>query len=156
MSLDLKKVIVDTNVLLSAAIYPQSPSAQALMTAFAFCTIYRSQETLHEISTVLNRSKFDRYFGDTEFTRTMFLEAYIDKSIEAQITQISTDCADPKDNMFLSLALSTDADIIVSGDIKHLLSMHPYARTDTFAGIDILSPKAFAEHLQGLQRLQDF
>jgi len=69
----------------------------------------------------------------------MFLEAYIDKSIKAEVTQISSDCEDPKDNMFLSLALSTNADMIVSGDIKHLIAMHPYK------GISILSPKEFGE-----------
>jgi len=100
MSSGLKKVVVDTNVLLSAAIYPNSPSAQALTTAFAFCAIFHSKETLCEITTVLNRSKFDCYFLDAEFTRDMFLEAYIDKSIKAEVTQISSDCEDPKDNMF--------------------------------------------------------
>lgn len=139
MSSGLKKIVVDTNVLLSAAIYPNSPSAQALLTAFTFCEIYRSKETMDEISTVLNRPKFDRYFVDTAFTREMFLEAYTEKSIEAEITQISTDCQDPKDNMFLSLALTVGADIIVSGDTKHLIPMHPYK------GIGILLPKDFDE-----------
>jgi len=142
MSSGLKRVVVDTNVLLSTAIYPNSPSARALTTAFAFCAMYHSPETLHEITTVLNRSKFDRYFLDTEFTRDIFLEAYIDKSIEAEITQISSDCEDPKDNMFLSLALSTNADMIVSGDIKHLISIDPYK------GISILSPKDFGEFMR--------
>jgi len=142
MSSGLKKVVVDTNVLLSAAICPNSPSAQALTTAFAFCAIFHSKETLHEIKMVLNRSKFDRYFLDAEFTRDMFLEAYIDKSIEAEFTQISSDCEDPKDNMFLSLALSTNADMIVSGDLKHLIAMHPYK------GISILSPEDFGDFMR--------
>jgi putative PIN family toxin of toxin-antitoxin system len=141
MSSDPKKIVIDTNVLLSAAIYPSSPSAQALLTAFTFCEIYHSRETLHEIRTVLNRPKFDRYFLDAEFTRDLFLAAYIDKSIEAEITQVSTDCQDPKDNMFLSLALSVGASIIVSGDTKHLIPMHPYK------GIEILLPKDFDQRI---------
>ena len=72
----------------------------------------------------------------------MFLEAYIDKSIEAEVTQFSTDCEDPKDNIFLSLAMSTNADMIVSGDIKHLISMHAYK------GISILSPKDFGQFMR--------
>jgi predicted nucleic acid-binding protein len=103
MSSGRKKVVVDTDVLLSVATYPNSPSAQALTTAFAFCTGYHSKETVHEITTGLKRLKFDRYFLDMEFTRDMFLDAYMDKSIEAEITQISTDYEDPKDNIFLSL-----------------------------------------------------
>lgn len=138
MSSDPKKIIVDTNVLLSAAIYPNSPSAHALLTAFTFCALYHSKETLHEIRTVLNRPKFDRYFLDAEFTREMFLATYIEKSIEAEITQISTDCIDPKDNMFLSLALSVGASMIVSGDTKHLIPMHPYQSISIFSPTDFV------------------
>ena len=138
MNLGRKKIVVDTNVLLSAAIYPKSGAAQALAAAFLFCDLYRSASTSHELDTVLNRAKFDAYFTDAEFTRTMFLETYFEHAEKVEVTQESTDCTDPKDNQFLSLALTVGADIIVSGDKKHLLSMHPYK------GISILSYQEFA------------
>ena len=141
MNSDRKKVIFDTSVLLSAAIYPRSGAAQALGAAFVACNLYRSASTSHELATVLNRSKFDAYFTDAEFSRALFLEIYFERVQEVDITQESTDCKDPKDNQFLSLALTVGADIIVSGDKRDLLSMHPYK------GISILSYQDFANQI---------
>ena len=42
MSSEPKKIVVDTNVLISAAIYPQSLAAQALTAAFTVGNVYRS------------------------------------------------------------------------------------------------------------------
>lgn len=126
MSSEPKRIVLDTNVLISAAIYAQSLAAQTVTLAFAFGKVYRSQETFLELKTVLNRSKFDRYFADNTVTRAMFLSLYEKHSVEVAVTHSCTDCIDPKDNMFLSLALSAGAGIIVSADQKHLIPMHPY------------------------------
>lgn len=45
-------------------------------------------------------------------------------------------CRDPRDDKFLSLAISGHAEILITGDAD-LLSMHP------FRGITILSPADF-------------
>lgn len=142
MSSKPKKIVIDTNILISAAIFPQSLAAQAMTAAFAFGTVYRSTETMQELQMVLNRSKFDPYFVDKVFTRAMFVAIFEKYAIEVEVTQHCTDCIDPKDNMFLSLAVSADADIIVSGDKAHVLSMHPYR------GIDILSLSEFVRLMQ--------
>lgn len=141
MRSDRKKVVFDTSVLLNAAIYPHSGAAQALGAAFLSCSLYRSASTSHELATVLNRSKFDAYFKDADFTRGLFLDIYFERVQEVEITQESIDCKDPKDNQFLSLALTVGADVIVSGDKRDLLSMHPYK------GISILSYQDFADLL---------
>jgi len=75
---------------------------------------------------VLTRPKFDRYFVDKVFTRFDFLASFEQVSEIAEVTQTCTDCVDPKDNMFLSLAVSVGADCIVFGDKAHLISMHSY------------------------------
>ena len=149
MPAEPKKCVIDTNVLISAAIYPQSLAAQVLTAAFALGNVYRSAETFAELQTVLNRTKFDRYFVDKVFTRAMFLAIYEKYALEVLVTHTCTDCVDPKDNMFLSLALSADADVIVSGDKAHLISMHPYQ------GIDIVSLADFGRLIlgRGLQGL---
>lgn len=141
MNCATKKVVVDSNILISAAIYPGSASARALHLAVMFCQLVRSDETTAEIEQVLLRSKFDRYFSAGGPTRADFLSLYKDMAVLAPITTISTDCSDPKDNKFLSLALSVQADALVSGDRKHLLSMHPYR------GIPILSEADFVQWL---------
>ncbi len=141
MSSEPKKLVLDTNVLISAALYPHSPAARAVTVAFAFGKVYRSHETFQEIKAVLNRPKFDRYFGDPVVTRARFLSLYEKYSTWAPVTEISTDCIDSKDNMFLSLALSVGADAIVSGDQKHLIPMHPYR------GVAILSVTDFVQQM---------
>lgn len=47
------------------------------------------------------------------------------------------ECLDPKDDKYLALAAAGNADVIVSSDLHHLLSMHPWR------GIPILSPADF-------------
>ena len=139
MNYAIKKVVVDSNILISAAIYPTSASARALQLAVMFCELYRSDETTAEIEQVLLRDKFDRYFAAGGPTRADFLSIYKDVAVLAPVTKIATDCSDPKDNKFLSLALSVNADVLVSGDRKHLLSMHPYR------GISILCETDFVQ-----------
>lgn len=141
MNSGLKRFILDTNVLVSAALYPRSASATGLTLAFRFGKVYRSTETLQELKTVLNRAKFDRYFENRLGARAEFLALFEKHSTEAVITETSTDCIDPQDNMFLSLALSIPADILISGDRKHLIPLHPYR------GTAILSITDFMEQL---------
>ncbi|MGS5089324.1 putative toxin-antitoxin system toxin component, PIN family [Hydrogenophaga sp. A37] len=137
-----EKVVLDTSVLISAAIYPQSPAAQAVMAALLMGRVYRSEDTFEELRSVLTRPKFDRYFIEKVFTRFDFLASFEQASEIAEVNQVCTDCADPKDNMFLSLAVSVGADCIVSGDKAHLISMHPYR------GIEILSVGDFLRRVQ--------
>jgi uncharacterized protein len=47
-------------------------------------------------------------------------------------------CRDPKDNMYLELALSGKADVIITGD-NDLLILHP------FINIPIITPKDFLD-----------
>ena len=47
------------------------------------------------------------------------------------------ECRDPEDDKYLALAFDGQADVIVSSDVRHLLSMHPWR------GIPILSPANF-------------
>ena len=52
------------------------------------------------------------------------------------ITERIVACRDPTDDKFLELAVSGNADLILSGD-KDLLTLHP------FRGIPIVTPAAF-------------
>jgi uncharacterized protein len=139
MSFARKKVVIDSNILVSAAIYPNSASANALRLAVMFCELYRSDETTAEIEQVLLRTKFDRYFAAGGPSREDFLTIYKDAAVLESITEIATDCSDPKDNKFLSLALSVKVDLLITGDRKHLISLHPYR------GIPIVSEADFVQ-----------
>ena len=54
----------------------------------------------------------------------------------AEVTRPITECADPKDDKFLALALAVNAELILASE-AHLTQMHPWR------GIPILPPAAF-------------
>ena len=93
-----------------------------------------SPEVEAEYREVIFRPKFD--WVSTE--RSQYALGVVLSAAE-RIEQVAPvyECNDPKDDKYLSLAASGKADVIVSGDVRHLLSMHPWR------GISILSPADF-------------
>ena len=67
----LRRVVLDTSTLVSAALRVGSVPHQALLKALASCELCTSSATLHELEQVLRRDKFDRYL-DAE-TRLSFV-----------------------------------------------------------------------------------
>ncbi|WP_165742279.1 PIN domain-containing protein [Candidatus Thiosymbion oneisti] len=59
----VRRIVIDTGVLVSAAIRPESVPALALEKALLQFKICASDETLAELETVLMRPKFDPYVG---------------------------------------------------------------------------------------------
>jgi predicted nucleic acid-binding protein len=53
-----KRVVIDTNTLISAVIIPKSIPAQALKKAFEYYVICISEETEQELVEVISRPKF--------------------------------------------------------------------------------------------------
>jgi uncharacterized protein len=140
MSSVRKRVVLDTNVLVSAAIYPNSASGAVYAYVAAFCTLCASESTRNELAAVLMRDKFDRYFPETSVNynpRQTFLSLYDSLTETVELTHIATACTDPKDNPFLSVAVSAGAQYLITGDKKHLLPMNPYH------GVEILSEQQF-------------
>jgi putative PIN family toxin of toxin-antitoxin system len=127
-------VILDTGILVSAAIRPDSIPALALEKAMLDFDVCVSQETLAELERVLGRSKFDRYAPKAQ--HEVFLSGFREQATLVNVSVIVTDCPDPKDNMFLALAETAMAELIISSD-PHLTNMHPWR------GIPILPPAAF-------------
>jgi len=112
-------------------ILPNSLPARAVNAVTANCDLLLSAEVIKELEAVLRRPNLDRY---TELAmRLGYLWSLIDAVKPIRIVHAVTDCRDPKDNIFLELALSGQADIIVTGD-PDLLSLHPWR------GIPILTP----------------
>lgn len=141
--MDDEKIVVDTNVLLSAALNKNGAARQAFSTALKNYTLLQSDETLAEFVEVVDREKFDRYISND--TRYLLKE---DVSRDSELVEITHRvgegvCRDQKDNKFLELAVSGGAKYILSGD-KDLLVIGEYQ------GIKILSPRGFIEREQGL------
>ncbi|WP_343730633.1 putative toxin-antitoxin system toxin component, PIN family [Duganella sp.] len=130
----MSHIVFDTNVLISAAIIPASVSRQALLHAVAHYQLVQSEATWTELTEVVARKKFDRYFPDSSRCEFMLMLARSSEFINVSVT--ISDCSDPTDNKFLELAVEAKSLNIVSGD-NHLPDMHPYR------GISVLTPAAF-------------
>ena len=129
------RAVIDTNVLISAALRSQGPPRQVLdAVRHNSGALLFSDETFSELRSRLLRPKFDRYVSQT--TRGVYLSQLMTVSEWVSITNAKLGCRDPSDDKFLETALMGDADCIVSGD-RDLLEMH------RFRGVPILAPAEF-------------
>jgi putative PIN family toxin of toxin-antitoxin system len=126
-------VVFDASSLVSAALKADSNPERALLRAItAPNRLIISAEVEAEYREVLSRPKFDRFVSIGR--RQSILDIAIMAAERVEPTEIVRECRDPKDDKYLALAAAGKADIIVSSDVRHLLSMHPWR------GISILSP----------------
>ena len=129
------RVVLDTNVLLSTYISPHGNTASAFYYCAEFCTILMSSDTLTEFTRKMYHKKFDSY--DRYQRRKKYIAnvlQFVEIIETSSVVEISPD---PKDNMFLALAVDGRADYLVSGDKKHLQILQSYQ------GIPIVSPAFF-------------
>ncbi len=132
-------VVFDASTLVSATFRDDSTPGRAFARAVDESnTLLLSQEVEDEYRDVLFRPKFDRYVSIERRRRILDIILMSAQTIEP--TNIVRECIDLKDDKYLTLAAAGNADVIVSSDVHHLLSMHPWR------GISILSPAKFLEH----------
>ena len=128
------RAVLDTNVMVSALLFPDSPPGRVLDHITENGSLLVSEATRSELIDVFIRPRFDRYLGEDD--RLALLGPLHGTWEAVEITQTITACRDPKDDKFLELAVSGRATHIISGD-RDLLALHP------FRGIPVLSPRSF-------------
>ena len=132
-----ERVVVDTNVLISALLQPNGRTAAVLEAIRAAGgALLFSDETFAELTSRLMRPKFDRYADQT--TRQRFLADLAGVADWVALTGGVRACRDPDDDKFLETAIKGEADCIVSGD-GDLLALDP------FEGVRILTPRDFLQ-----------
>jgi putative PIN family toxin of toxin-antitoxin system len=131
-----ERVVVDTNALVSRLLVPGSVAGRAVDRAVERGRLLVGEATMVELTTVLGRAKFDPYVSLADRQQFIRLLGRIAELVP--ILRPVRACRDPKDDMFLEVAVNGGADLIVTGD-RDLLELHP------FLGIPILSP---AEYLR--------
>ncbi len=99
-----------------------------------------SVETIVELDEVLRRSKFNKYLREED--RLEFLAALVREAEIVEVTDLITDCRDPKDNKFLDCGVSGQATHLISGDAD-LLVLHPFRR------MAIVTPPVFLKSAAG-------
>jgi putative PIN family toxin of toxin-antitoxin system len=130
------RCVVDTNVHISALLSAGSTSNRTIDTVLQHGVLLSSAETFAELEVSLHRSKFDSYLREDD--REQYLALIQGASEFVEVTEHIEACRDPDDDKFLELAISGNADVIISGD-DDLKVLHP------FQAIPILSPDEFLE-----------
>lgn len=133
-------IVVDTNVLVSSALFPASTPGRAFDHAVLTDTLLLSESTFEELRAVLNRPKFTRYLDGAQ--RGRFLTRLRASGSFVIIRQTVQICRDPKDDKFLDVAINGGAVLIVSGDAD-LLVLHP------FEGVEIMTPADYLARAGG-------
>jgi putative PIN family toxin of toxin-antitoxin system len=137
----VRRVILDTSTLVSAALRLGSVPDQALVKALRTCEVCASLETLNELAQVLDRKKFDRYLDRESrraFVSLMRRQVRLFAVQDADLAAVNPPCRDPKDSQFLALALASEADAIVSSD-EDLLILHPWRGIPIVTAADFLA-----------------
>jgi putative PIN family toxin of toxin-antitoxin system len=129
------RLVVDTNVFVSAIVLPLSVPRRAVDKALDQGVLLFSEATMSELADVLFRQKLDHYVSREE--REHFLQQLASAAEFVPIVQLVRECRDPKDDKFLEVALNGRADVIVTGDAD-LLAMHPWRDVEILAPADYL------------------
>lgn len=118
-----KLFIFDTSVVLQAMLSRRSLAYSALREADKHGIIVVSDATLYELEEKMYLSKFDKY--QSLPNRIAFFKGYSLMALNLEPTSDIAICRDPKDDMFLSLAIVANADCIISRD-EDLLVLNPF------------------------------
>lgn len=132
------RVVLDTNVLVSAVLSRDSPP-DSILRAWrrGSFELVISTRLLGELENVLARPRIRRHLRWSTDERTAFVTALSEDTLvvtpEEELRVIQ---ADPADNRVLEAAVRAEADYIVSGD-RHLLELRIHE------GVSIVTPARF-------------
>jgi putative PIN family toxin of toxin-antitoxin system len=135
----IRRVVLDTSTLVSAALRTGSIPHQALLKVLSSCEVCACAETLSELEEVMNREKFDLYLSKAArqaFVRVVGRNAHLFALQNVDMAFLEPPCRDPRDTQFLALALIAEADVLVTSD-DDLLVLNPWR------GVPILRPAEF-------------
>lgn len=128
-------LVLDASSFISAILKPDSVPEKALLVAVTSPNqIITSKEVEDEYREVLFRPKFDRFASIQR--RELALDTILSCAQLLMVTESVRACRDPKDDKYLALAATGNADVIISSD-HDLLSMTPWR------GILIVTPSEF-------------
>ena len=121
------RIILDTNILISGLLLSSSTSQQVFDIVTENEILLISESTFSEFYHTITRKKFDKYLSLEK--RLQFLAKLRTKASLIEIAETISICRDVKDNKFLELGVSGNANFIITGD-KDLLVLHPFRNID--------------------------
>ena len=108
------KLVIDTNIFISAALSSTGAPARLVQEALAHHRLVFSQPTFDELRTRLFRPKFDRYISLE--LRESLLHDFNASAHWVDIDGSAVYCRDRDDDKFIETALKAQALYLVSGD----------------------------------------
>jgi putative PIN family toxin of toxin-antitoxin system len=131
-----RRFVFDTNVLISAFLFSKGKPRQAFDKAQDIGIIIFSNAAFSELEEVLYRRKFDKYLPLE--MRQELLENLIETVEFIEVTELVNECRDPKDNKYLELAITCQAECIVTGD-DDLLVLNPWRSIEILTVVEFLA-----------------
>lgn len=134
-------MVFDTNVLVSAYGWPGGTADRAYATVrIGLVSLHVSEFILDEVSRILTRKLgWSRTESEAALAQIRRLAA----DVHTPPPSLDVIAEDPTDNRILECAVAAAADVVVTGDSRHLLPLR------SFGGIRILSPREFLETIPG-------
>jgi putative PIN family toxin of toxin-antitoxin system len=110
------RVVLDTNIIVSALLRPLGPPAQVFVLAIGgSIQLCVSGNIYAEYEEVISRPRFQR----AEDVISGTLRAIREKGFWVRPVQAIRVCSDPDDDIFLECAQATRADYLITGNLKH-------------------------------------
>jgi putative PIN family toxin of toxin-antitoxin system len=133
------KVVLDTNVIVSAFLKPESNPALILsFFSEGYLTVCLSEEILLEYSEVLKREKL-RKLDQVSINKFLSMMGKKALTVKPRVS-VNTVALDPADNKLLECALESEADYLITGNTRHF----PFKKIQE---TQIISPRDFIDLL---------
>jgi putative PIN family toxin of toxin-antitoxin system len=130
------RVVLDTNIIVSALLQPLGPSAQLLVLALdGSIQLCVTGEVYAEYEEVIRRPRFRR----SEEVIESALQAIREKAFWVRPGEPARACSDPDDDIFLDCDQAARADYLVTGNIKDFPA--------SWQGVKIVTPRRMLDDL---------
>ena len=122
------RIVLDTNVVISALLWRGTPYQLLDAVRRSNAQLYSSTSLLEELADVLTRSTTTKRLVLIGKSAAEVLADYVEAVELAEPTAVPRVILnDPDDDQVIAAVLAAKADLIVSGDRKHLLSLGSHA-----------------------------
>lgn len=134
-------IVLDTNVLVSGILSPNGAPAAVLRALLTErLTLCYDERIVSEYRDVLTRARFS-FDRDLVEELIGFIESAGSRTLAAPL---AVTLPDPWDQMFIEVAVASEADYLVTGNLRHFPE-------EERAGVKVVSPRAFLDVLLGGQ-----
>jgi uncharacterized protein len=134
------RVVVDTNVLVSAGLKAETAPRNAVLWIRRHGRFLKSDATERELRLTVARPKLLRLLANSAFLEELL--HLMDAAEQIQVIETVRACRDQDDDKFLEVAINGNADRIIAGDPDLLV-------LDGFRGIRIVDPANFLRAVTG-------